>query len=145
MQDESGSTSAITFMAPSTTTVAAVDTWASALASAAAAVSGCVLIRTRLRYRTALVTPGMAAIGSSIKHTGAFFFTTSMLTPSAIVLIPAIVDAAFFTSGFGAGYVIDPDNSDVVAFVDAIIASGCTNPFGDVVTAFESGYLQSRV
>jgi len=144
-QDASGSVAAQTLFAPSSLTVSEIDAMASALASISAPLTGCVLLKQRIKYVVVPDEPNVTSGGAPIVHTGAFFFETTEPLPDGIILVHSVKDSIFQSSGPGAGYIVDSTNSDVIAFIDAVLSANCTNPFGDALTSFFSAYLQSRV
>lgn len=144
-QDASGSTAATTVSAPSSATVAEIDASAMALASILVPLSGATLIKLRIRYISVPDEPVPASGGASILRTGAFFFHTADDAPLAVALVKAIKDDLLVDSGFGDGVLIDRDDSDVIAFVNAIIDGGYTNVFGDDIVGRAGAYLQSRL
>ncbi len=144
-QDESGSTAALTVSFPIGSTVAEALDAATALGASVASLTGAVLVRLRIKYtytRDELTTPD---VGASITRRGIFIFTTDEVTPLCLIEIPGIKDSLFVTSGFGAGFIIDDSNTDVIAFVAQMIALPACNPFGDEALALDVAYLQSRV
>ena len=144
-QDETGSTSATTVFAPSSLTVEQIDAKATALASIVASMTGCVLIKQRIKFIDATVPKPVPASSTPIIRTGAFFFSTNFAAPDGVILVPAIKDAILSDVEPLAGYGIDSDNIDVIAFENIVVAGGITNPFGDAFTALIAAYLQSRI
>ena len=145
MQDDSGSTSAVTLFAPSSATIADIDASITVVASILASLSGAVLITTRIRYKWVPDSPVPAGGSTPITRTGIFFFSTGSSTPDALISIPAIKDSVIETSGPGAGVRIDLSNADVTAFASAVVDNGFSNPFADVFELLFAAYLQSRV
>jgi len=144
-QDASGSTSAVTMHAPSSATVDDIDASASALASIIVPLTGATLIRQRIRYISVPDEPVSASGGASILRTGVFFFDTDDDAPLAVSLVKAIKDSLIVDNGFGDGVLIDTEDSDVIAFVNAVIDGGYTNVFGDDIVGLATAYLQSRL
>jgi len=144
-QDASGSTSATTIHAPASATVIEIDATASALASILVPLTGCVLIKQRIRYIWVPDEPVVASGGASILRAGSFFFKTEDDGPIALIVVRAIKDAVLVDSGPTEGYAIDTDNSDVISFEDAVIDGMVTNVFGDDAIELITAYLQSRV
>lgn len=144
-QDDSGSTSATTFYAPSSATVIEIDASATALASILVPITGCVLVKQRISYKWVPETPSIASGGAPIRYTGVFYFNTSPSTPDGLIMVHSIKDEVISDVEPFAGVSIDRDNSTVIGFVDAILAGAVTNPFGDAFTALVAAYLQSRV
>jgi len=144
-QDASGSTSATTIHAPSSATVIEIDASASALASILMPLTGCVLIKQRIRYIWVPDEPVVASGGTSVLHTGSFFFATEDDNPIALIVVRAIKDEVLVDSGPTAGYAIDTDNTDVIAFENAVIDGMVTNVFGNDAIELITAYLQSRV
>ena len=145
MQDETGSTAAVTLHAPSSATYAEIDASATALASILLPLTGAVLVRQRIKYVAVPDSPVSADNDTAIVRTGLFFFSTGTTTSDTGIMVPAVKDAIISTTEPTAGVGIDLTNSDVIAFEDAVIASGVTNPFGDAIEALFVAYLQSRV
>ena len=143
--DASGSTAALVAHFPIDTTYAAAASMASALGAVVASISGCVLVRQRIKYVRVVDSSPPAAIGSSVKRRAVLFFGCGTDLPLALVEIVSPLDSIFLTSGPSAGYEVDLTNSDILAFRDVLIANDATNPFGDAIVDIQSGYLQSRV
>jgi hypothetical protein len=143
--DETGSTGATTLNIPLSSTYDEAETSANALISVLLSITGCSLVRQRIRYKFNAETRDVAASGSTIKHTGVFLFHTADGNPLALVEVPAILDSVFFTEGPGAGSLIDEGNSDVASFVSAVLVVPGCNPFGHEMTDLGVAYLQSRV
>jgi hypothetical protein len=143
--DDSGSRGAVTMHVDATSLATDIAAEAEALAAIIAPVTGCVLVTERIKYRIVQVPPLPDATGVSVKRVGAFFFSTNPPLPDAIITLPGILDSILETTGACAGYCIDVSNSDVISFVDAVIALNATNPFGDDITDLNAAYLQSRV
>jgi hypothetical protein len=144
-QDGSGSTAATTLNASSSATVTEIDADATALASILASLTDCVLVGQRIKYISVEETPVSASGSTPITRTGAFFFRTDFDNPIADIFVKAIKDDAIETSGVRAGVGIDITNSDVIAFIDAVIDNGVCNIFGDDIHEFIDAYLQSRL
>ena len=144
-QDETGSTAVTMLHAPSSATYADIDASASALASILASLTGCVLIKQRIKYKSVPDTPVAADEGTAIVRTGLFFFSTGTSTPDTGIVVPSINDGIILETGPTSGYGIDLSNSDVIAFENAVIVANVTNPFGDAVEALFAAYIQSRV
>lgn len=144
-QDASGSTAATTLHAPSSATYADIDASATAMASILASLTGAVLVRQRIKYISVPEAPVPASGGASIRRTGAFFFGTGDDTAIALIIVHAIKASLVISMGVGAGVGIDIGNSDVIAFINAVIDNNVTNPFGEDVDQFEAAYMQSRV
>lgn len=144
-QDESGSTAVTTTYAPSSSTVSEIDAFATAFASILLPLTDAVLIKQRIKYVWVPDSPAVASGSNPITHTGLFFFSTGSSTPDGAVAIPGIIDDIILTSGPCSDVCIDLEDSDVIAFSDAVIAAGFSNPFGDVFTALFAAYVQSRV
>lgn len=144
-QDESGNTATTTLSAPSDLTVSEIDADATALASILLPLSGCILIGTRIRYKSAFEAPVPATGSTPITRTGIFFFSTDGDNSDTLVSVPAIKDSIILSDGVSIGVGIDTMDSDVLAFITAVIDNGISNPFADDITGFVSAYLQSRV
>lgn len=144
-QDGSGSTAATTVHALSSSTVTDIDASATALASILASITDAVLIGQRIKYTSVVETPASASGSTPITRTGSFFFRTDFDNPIADIFAKAIKDDAIETSGVREGVGIDITNSDVTAFIDAVIDNGVCNIFGDDIHEFIDAYLQSRL
>jgi len=142
--DASGSTGAVTMHASAAQPVTEIAAQAEALAAIIAPICDCELVRSRIKYKVVQEDVPPAAIGSSVKRQGAFFFDTSDDTPIGIVSIPGISNDVIEVAGVRVGYGIDVSNSDVVAFLDELIAINATNSFGDAITSLRDAYVQSR-
>lgn len=144
-QDASGSTAALTVFALSSFTVAEIDASASALASLVAPLTDCVLVGQRIRYKTAHEEHAMPDFSTPVTRAGVLFFSTDGVEVGGLVNVPAIADDYLIDVGPGADAVIDIEDVDIVALVDAMMELPCCNPFGDEFTALLSGYVQSRL
>ena len=144
-QDASGSTAVTQLRYPSSLTHADIASDATAFGAILASLTGAVLITLRIKYRSEPYLPVLLTGGSPITRTGIFFFSTGESTPDALVSVPAIKDSVVLSSGPGAGVQIDLSNSDVVAFGDAVVTNGMSNPFADVFVSLFAAYIQSRV
>lgn len=144
-QDASGSTAATTVWANSSLTVEQIAANAETLAAIVASLTGAVLVRERIQYRSAIGATSPASGAASIKRTGIFFFSTGDDTPLALVSVPAIKDSLLETSGPREGIGIILTDSDVDTFANAVIDSDITNPFADDIIGLPDAYLQSRV
>jgi hypothetical protein len=145
MQDETGSTSAITLFCSSSLTVSEIDADAAALASILLPLSGAVLIKQRIKYVSVPDEPLSWSDSTPITKTGIFFFSTGTSTPDALVSVPAIKDSIVKSDGPSAGVGIDLLNSDVMAFAAAVVEGGFSNPFADVFELLFAAYIQSRI
>lgn len=143
--DGSGSNGALTLHTSAAHTVAEIASEALALGAIVASITGCVLVRLRIKYTVRIDDSPPAAIGSSVKRRAVLFLNTTDTTPLALVEILSPLDSIFLTLGPSAGYEIDASNADVTAFVVELIAEGATNVFGDAISSYNAGYLQSRV
>lgn len=144
LMDETGSTAAVTVRLSPGSTYSAADSAASALGSAVLSITGCVIVRQRIRYQAVNDDPILAAVGSSILQCGVFIFECGDSNPLAIVQVPSIVDSALVTTGTGSGVLIDTTISDVADFISLIEGGLPTNPFGDDITVLSAAYRQSR-
>lgn len=125
--------------------VSAIDASALALASLIAPLTGAVLVRQRIIYKSVAV-PRLAAIeGSAVRKQGAFIFEDDAGTHNCIATVPAIVESAIMSTGPGAGVLIDQSNADIIAFVETYLGGIWTNPFADDMSVLVAAYLQSRV
>jgi hypothetical protein len=75
---------------------------------------------------------------------GVFVFTCSAPDTYAIVIVPAIRSDLLVVGGFGAGVLIDQSHADVIAFRDAVVEGGFSNPFGLAMTALVAAFYQWR-
>ena len=145
MQDETGSTSAITLFASSSLEYADIDTALSGVVSMFVSLSGATLITQRVRYKWVPDEPVTAGGSTPIARTGIFFFSTGPSTPDSLVSIPSVKDSILVTSGPMDGVGIDLSNADVITFASAVVDNGFSSPFGDVFELLFAAYLQSRV
>ena len=144
-QDESGSIGAVTFHLKAGSTVADADVALTSVASVLLPLTNAVLIRTRVTYRKVTLVPGAAASGSSIKRAGIFILNTVDDTHLCLINIPSIAPVYIVTTGTGSGILIDTANSDVTAFVDALVTNGTVDPFSVATTSLLTAYRQSRI
>lgn len=142
--DETGTKGATTVKYPLGTTVAFMDAQATALASLIAPITGCVLILQRIIFKAVETPKPVPDMGSTVKGQGVFFFSTSDETPAELIAVPGILEETISDDEPGAGVSIDITNSNVIDFIDAVLAGSYINPFGDAVTALVTAYRQSR-
>jgi hypothetical protein len=145
MQDASGSTSAITLSCSSSLEPDVIAVDAEALAAIIAPLSGAVLTKIRIRYRSGPSEPVTASGSAPITRAGAFFFTTADDNPLAVTIIRALKDEFIVETGFGDGVLIDTSASPIEDLVTALIDGGYTNVFADDITGLAAAYLQSRI
>jgi len=143
-KDQSGSTSAVGMWLKPGSTYADADAAATALASVLLPLTDCVLIKQKIIYQSVEFGPMPAQSGSAIVRQGAFFFDCDDMASQCIITIPSIVDTVLVTTGFGAGIDIEVTNVDVIAFVNALLSGGVTNPFAVPIIDLVEAYLQSR-
>lgn len=145
LMDETGSTAAVAIHLAIGSTYSAIDASATALASIVLSITGAVLVRQRIQYRAVNDTPTPAAIGSSIKRCGMFFFSCGEGNPSALVGVPGILDELITTDEPGAGVLIDASLGGIPDWAGLLIEGDACNPFGDDIEALATAYRQSRV
>jgi len=129
---------------PLGTTVAVMDASATALASLIAPITGCVLIRQRIIYKAVVTPRDVPDVGSTVKSQGVFYFSTGDETPVELLAVPGILEEMISNAEPGAGVSIDITDSAIIDFIDACLAGGVTNPFGDAIAALVTAYRQSR-
>lgn len=142
--DETTGTGMTVLSLPIGTTVAVAYAAIDTLLSAMAPLSGAQIVRTRLRYKFRPDTPNVAALGSAVKHTGAFILDTEADEPGDILIVPGILDSLILTSEPLAGSGIDTTNADILSFINSILAGGASNVFGSTLTTLVAAYVQSR-
>lgn len=142
--DEVGTKGATTVKYPLGTTVAFMEAQATALASLIAPITGCVLVRQRIIYRAVTNPRAVPDVGSTVKAQGVFIFSTGDDTPMELIGVPGIEQEVISNVEPGSGVAIDVTNSDVIAFVDSVLAGGFSNPLGNAVVALVAAYRQSR-
>lgn len=130
---------------PLGTTYAVLDAQASALASFIAPLTSCTLIRQRIIIKDVTEPRATPDVGSSIKRCGVFIFSDTFDENVVLVQVPGILDDVLATDGPGAGVLIDTDDSRVIDFVVAYIASIMVNPFNVKCSVLNTAYRQSRV
>jgi hypothetical protein len=130
---------------PSSATVDDIDASATALASILLPLTGCVLIKQRIKYINQTVPRTEPADSTPITRSGVFYFSVDPPSPDGLINVPSIKESVISDVEPFAGVGIDRDNSDVIAFVDAVLAADVTNAFGDAFTALVAAYRQSRV
>jgi hypothetical protein len=145
LMDETGSTAALSVHLAPGSTVTAADASATALASVVVSITGCVLVKQRIVYKSVVDDPDTAAAGSSIARAGVFYFDTATDQPDAVITVPSIDEATLVATEPGSGVLIDLENANVIAFIDELFAQGVTSQFGDEITAIVTAYRQSRV
>lgn len=144
-QDETGSTAITLLHAPSSSTVAEIDADATALASILASLTDAVLVRQRIKYHSVRETAVPASGDTPLTQAAVFIFSPGDELPMSVITIHSVKDSIMLSSGFGAGFIVDTANSDVVAFKNAVIDNGISNPFADDLVALVSAYRQSRL
>jgi len=144
-QDETGSTASTMLSAPSSSTLDDIDAAATALASIIAPLTGAVLVKIRIKYRSQTVPRTEPVDSTPIARSGVFYFSVDPPSPDGLVNVPSIKESVISDVEPFAGVAIDRDNTAVIALSNAILAGGVTNPFGDAFTALVAAYRQSRV
>ena len=144
-QDETGSTAVTLLHASSSLTVAEIDANVTALASILASLTDAVLVRQRIKYRSVRETAVPASDDTPLTEAAVFVFSPGDDLPMSIITIHSIKNSIMLDSGFGAGFIVDMTNADVIAFRDAVIDNGLSNPFADDLIALVSAYRQSRL
>lgn len=144
-QDESGSTASTMLSAPSSATVDNIDAAATAIASIIAPLTGAVLVKIRIKYRAQTVPRTEPVDSTPIARSGVFYFSVDPPSPDGLINVPSIKESVISDVEPFAGVAIDRANSAVISFVDAVLAGGVTNPFGDVFTSLVAAYRQSRL
>jgi len=144
-QDETGSTASTMLNVTSSSTVEDIDAAATALASIVLPLTGAVLIKQRIKFKNETVPRTDPADSTPIVRSGVFYFSVDPPSPDGLITVPSIKESVISDVEPFAGVGIDRDNSDIIAFVDAVLAAGVTNVFGDAFTALVAAYRQSRV
>lgn len=143
--DETGSSSVVVVNVPVSSTLVILDATATALASLIAPITDAVLTKIRYKFKAVLDGSLTDAGSNPITVCGVFFFDCGDEVPLELVTVPAIKSSLLIHAGPTSEYGIDTSNSDVIAFVDGLIAANACNPFGDVIVSIEAAYRQSRV
>lgn len=130
---------------PLGTTYAVLDAQATALASFIAPLTSCTLIRQRIIIKDVTEPRAIPDVGSSITRCGIFTFEDDTGENVCLVQVAGILDDVLVETGVGAGILIDTDDSRVVDFVIAYIASIWVNPFNVECSNITAAYRQSRV
>lgn len=144
-QDETGSTAVTLLHAPSSLTVAEIASDAEALGAILASLTDAVLVRYRIKYRSVRETAVPATSDTPLTEAAVFVFSPGDELPMSVITVHSIKDSIMLTSGFGAGYIVDTSNTDVIAFKNAVIDNGLSNPFADDLITLVSAYRQSRL
>lgn len=144
-QDETGSTAITQLNAPSSLTVAEIASDAEAFGAILASLTEAVLVRYRIKYRSVRETAVPASDDTPLTEAAVFIFSPDDNLPYSVITIHSVKDSIMLSSGFGAGYIVDTTNSDVMAFVNAVIDNDISNPFADDLTGLFSAYRQSRL
>jgi hypothetical protein len=84
--------------APLGTTYDEMDAGASALASILAPLTGAVLIRQRIIFKSVAVPQDVADVGSSIKRRGVFYFASDDDMSVTLVEVPGILEEMILTT-----------------------------------------------
>lgn len=144
-RDETGSTSAVVTNVPVSSSIASLDAVATALASLIAPITDAVLIKVRYSFRAVFEYDISEAGSNPIVFAGLFLFSTTTPSPDDVIIIHGIKDDILLDTGVTADYGVDLTDSRVIAFLDAIIDLGASNPFGDAITDIAAAYRVSRV
>jgi len=144
-RDETGSTASTLLSCPSSATVEEIDASATALASILLPLTGAVLVKQRIKYISQTIPRTEPVDSTPIRRSGVFFFSTDDDLPDGMVTVPSLKEGVISATEPDAGVGIDVSNADVVAFVDALLTNGATNPFGDAFASLITAYVQSRV
>jgi hypothetical protein len=130
--------------APLGTTYDEMDAGASALASILAPLTGAVLIRQRIIFKSVAVPQDVADVGSSIKRRGVFYFASDDDMSVTLVEVPGILEEMILTTGNGAGVLIDLSNGYISTLIATIIETPICDPFGVLMGHILAAYRQSR-
>lgn len=113
------------------------------LASAAAAFSSCVPVRISVVFRADDTNPPAPASDSDARRAGLFVFSTDD-DPLAIASVPGISETVLETEGCFAGERVDLLNSDVAAFVAAIVTGIFSDPWANDLSDVVAAYLREE-
>jgi hypothetical protein len=143
--DASGSKGTVLMKAPVGTSYEDMDVSATALASIIAPLTGAVLMRQRIIYKS-VVDPRVAADDSSpIEHAGVFYFASDDDEHQTLVKVPSFLEELYVTTEPGNGVLIDQSNGYVSSFIAAALETPICDPFGNLMGHIVSAFRQSRV
>ncbi len=104
-------------------------------------VTNCALTKVRITMSAAAKTPNVPN-GSAATY-GVFVFATATPDERYVLGIPGINPSKVFTLGDGAGILIDPNDSDVAAYVVETLTSVVT-PWNIALTSLTVAGMQLR-
>lgn len=131
LEDASGSESKLQFHVPFGTLASVVTTAAALLVPLIEACTDCAVISQSLTYSYHDPAHGSAVAGSRVENKGVVIMRAANGRPSRIA-IPGVKESLLNTSGS-----IDRANSDFVAFIAAVLATGavfCAADGSDLVS-----------
>lgn len=143
-EDASGSQAAVMLHFPLTTEVSEVVASSNELAAILASLTDSVLMIRRIKYKNQLIPLGSVSDAGSVAQQGVFYFAVDIPNPDTLLSIPGIKSEMIESTGTFAGYRIDSSNGYIASFIALVVESGFTNPFGDDIRSYVTGYLQSR-
>jgi len=125
---------------PTVTLVATADAAAAALVPLIQAITGCTVLSYGLTYASVDDNPSVPAVGSRIEDKGRFIFRLADGLTTRVE-VPGILESTLNGSGS-----IDVANTDIVAFLDAIINSPAIfrGVQGSDITALKAAYQAFR-
>jgi hypothetical protein len=104
-------------------------------------ISDCIAVRASVTYRTVYLPIDTPGIGARGKDEGVFALKTAE-DNSAVVSVPGIRRTKLTTSGCLAGFLLDLSDSDISAFIAALIGGDWRDPFGEAIEEAISAYIR---
>jgi len=130
---------------PAGTTYEVANATAVAFAAFVAPLTGCVLVRQRIIYKTVTTPRTVPDVGSISKQCGIFFLEDETEQSQLLIQVPGFKSDLLETDGDGAGILIDTTNEDVVSFLELVASLPIVNPFNVDCDNLVIAYRQSRV
>lgn len=101
-----------------------------AIRSPLSALSGAILARQSVTYRSIIDNPSAADSGTMVGYYTVLIFSTTNPDEYSMVTIPAIKPEYVLADGPNSGLVLDTLNPAVISLVDNITSGIWCNPFG---------------
>jgi hypothetical protein len=145
LTDRSGSTAFCRFNLPIGTSETVAHAEASALRTRLLAITGCAISRQSIIYTAVPISQYAPAAGSDATSIGLFIWGTAMPDVFGSTSVPGLLSSKLVAPPDPlADVAIDTNDTDIAAFITAILDGIYTNQFGDDLTTLEAAYLQMQ-
>lgn len=144
MVDESTTRATMRLTIKPSTTLSTAQTICSSTRSLIENMTDCAIDRQSVVFPFLADAPGIPATGANNHKTGIFIFATTDIAQLAVLELPGITEACILTTGPTAGIGIDVLNTDVAAFIDAMVNGLYMNMFGYDITELLAAFVEIR-